>query len=121
MKDKELPPLPLGRRAANKQKAKMYSSETYAQLLEQENKQLRMHNNQLQGQVRNLEKSIAAESKHKRASLEQISGLEKELQRRDKAVGEIARIIIEEFDKYKQVVSYAGAYEDITVFSCFDD
>lgn len=120
-KNKQLPPLPLGRCAGNKPTAKMYSSETHAQLLEKENKQLRMHNNQLQGQVRSLEKAIATEREHKRASLERISRQGKELQRRDEVVGEIARVIVGEFDKYKRVVSHAGDYEDITVFSCFDD
>ncbi|KAL1850473.1 hypothetical protein Daus18300_012887 [Diaporthe australafricana] len=117
---KVLPPTPS---APGSQKTlSVYSPETYAQLLEQENQQLRLRNRQLQFELQSLETKVGAERAYKRESREQADKYSNELKHRDKLVGEIAETIVNEFQRYKRVVERKiEKGEEIKVYSRFDE
>lgn len=99
---------------------KIYSAETYATLLEQENEQLRLRNSQLQLRLQCLETKISTDREHQKARAELASKCSEEVKKRDKMVGEIAETIIQEFQRYKQTLRQAED-EEIKVYSAFDD
>ncbi|CAN8099330.1 unnamed protein product [Discula destructiva] len=99
---------------------KIYSAETYATLLEQENEQLHLRNNQLQLRLQCLETKISTDREHQKARTELASKCSEEVKKRDKMVGEITETIIQEFQRYKQTLRQAED-EEIKVYNAFDD
>lgn len=116
---KALPPTPLLDRDKSHDRAASYSAETYANLLEQENEQLRKRTQQLQLQVKSLETKVKAERTRRKANKEIQEHQGDELKRRDRIVGDIAETIINEFRRYKEMTEKSDR-EEITVFSQFD-
>lgn len=94
-------------------------SDTYAQLLEQENEQPRLKNQQLRLRIRCLETKVDADKEHRRASTQEADDA---LKIRDKLVGEIVETIISEFQRYKQIVAKdtEDCSAEITIYSQFD-
>lgn len=103
----------------------VYSSETYARLLEQENEQLRLKNHQLRQRLSCVESKPDVYNMQKHTRKEQAEGFGDALKRRDALVGEIAETIISAFQRYKQTIQEQGKEgEEIKVFnglSGFDD
>lgn len=100
----------------------VYSSETYARLLEQENEQLRLKNHQLQQRLSCLESKVNAYNVQKRARKEQAEGYSAAMKRRDELVGEIAETIIGGFQRYKQTIQEQSKNsEEIRIYNGFDD
>jgi hypothetical protein len=119
--EKKLPPTPFARRAESPRAAKTFSQETYAQLLEEENEQLRLRNQELQRMVKTLERRIGMGEEDKRLSTKEIERHGEALKRRDEMVAQIADSIISEFQHYKDVVAAEASTEEITVsYSTFD-
>lgn len=124
--NKTLPPTPspltntANSRNARIQQPTTYSSEMYAQLLEQENEQVRLKNQQLQLRIRCLETKVDADKEHRRASTQEANDA---LKCRDKLVGEIVETIISTFPRYKQIVATEtqDGSAEITIYSQFDD
>ncbi|KAJ0123524.1 hypothetical protein J7T55_011989 [Diaporthe amygdali] len=117
---KVLPPTPSA--LSPRKTLSVYSPETYAQLLEQENQQLRLKNKQLQLELQSLETKIGAETAYKREGEELADKYSDALKQRDKLVGEIAETIINEFQRYKRAVQQRSDNdEEIKVYSRFDE
>lgn len=98
----------------------VYSSETYAQLLEQENEQLRLKNKQLQLELDCLKSKIDIQDEQKKATQDRASQYTDALRRRDKIVAEMAETIMNEFQRYKHTVQSGKEGEEIKVYSRFD-
>ncbi|KUI65137.1 hypothetical protein VM1G_00662 [Cytospora mali] len=119
--NKMLPPVPSIRDFVTCDLTKVHNPETYAQLLEQENEQLRLRYQQLQLQLQNLEDTLNAQKERERLMKGQVDRYSKELKRRDKIIGEIAETIISEFQRYTQALEHNELGEEIHVYSSFDE
>lgn len=110
--DKALPqpPWDLGPRPS----AKTFSDSTYRDILEQENEQLRLLTRELQTQAEELQ----TREGDRRRSDEKATQLHEEIQRRDLLIADIAKVIIDKFQEYKDCTE--DRVEEITVYSCFD-
>lgn len=110
--DKALPrpPWDLGPRPS----AKTFSDDTYRDILEQENEQLRHLTRELQTQLKELQSREA----DRRWSDERALQLREEIRRRDSLIAEITKTIIDQFQKYKDCTEDNS--EEITIYSCFD-
>ena len=115
--EKQLPPTPLA--GAGTQLGEGGRPEdTYTRLLEHENAQLRVLNQSLLQQVKNLEGVIRQQCQNKTALQDKTERYSEELKRRDCVVAEIAETIISSFQQYKAVVSDP---EQESVYSQFED
>ena len=116
---KELPPTPLipstKRHLPN---INEYSPETYANLLEQENEQLRLRNQKLLDQVKRLDENLAVQRQYGMSLLEKIERYKAELGQRDNTIAEMAESIINVFQQYKTRISDP---EQESMYSQFDD
>lgn len=122
--NKVLPPTPpLDASAKSPNSAlPVYSTETYARLLEQENEQLRLKNHQLQTQISCLETKVDAYNLRKQTHKELAERYNSALDRRDELVSEIAETIIGEFQRYKQSVQkQAQNSEEIMIYNGIGD
>jgi len=102
--EKELPATPLAG-ARTQLGVGGRPTDTYTRLLEHENEQLRVLNQSLLQQVKNLERSIREQSQTKTALQDKTERYSEELKRRDCVVAEIAETIISSFQQYKAMVS----------------
>ncbi|KAK8070347.1 hypothetical protein PG994_006963 [Apiospora phragmitis] len=100
---------------------KTYSPDTYINLLEEENEQLRLRNQELVRQLRSLQGRLADETESRKDVSEKAGEYKAGLEKRDVLVGDIANAIIREFQRYKDVIS-ARPEEQIRVYyrSSFD-
>lgn len=96
-----------------------YSQETYAELLEQENQQLRLLNKEIQ--ALNAKDDRALESERQALSQERARHQE-EIRRRDKLIESIANTVLDVLDelgRYKDAIKEPEA-ENIKVYSKFE-
>lgn len=97
-----------------------YSQETYIQLLEQENQQLRLLNKELQA----LKAKDARASETERQTISQERArYEEEINRRDKFIEEISNTVLDVLDeikRYKDATKEEPGMENITVYSKFE-
>ncbi|KAI1122191.1 hypothetical protein F5Y10DRAFT_271327 [Nemania abortiva] len=113
---KNLPPLPNqdGRSSIKAEKA--FSVETYIQLLEDENEQLRLRNQELSQEVKALATQIQVEKGNRRLLMEDIQKHDRELEQRDNIVSGMANVILHEFQRYKEILETAKREkEEITI------
>ena len=114
--EKELPPTPLA--GLRTPRGAGRPTDTYTRLLEHENEQLRVLNQSLLQQVKNLERAIREQSQNKTALQDRTERYSEELKRRDCVVAEIAETIISSFQQYKAMVSDP---ERESVYSQFEE
>ncbi|KAI0526169.1 hypothetical protein F5B22DRAFT_641315 [Xylaria bambusicola] len=119
---KNLPPLPIqdGRSSIKAENA--FSAETYIQLLEDENEQLRLRNKELSQEVKALVTQIQAEKGNRKLLMEDIQKHDQELEQRDNIVSGMANVIVQEFQRYKEILESAKKEkEEITIgYSYFE-
>lgn len=118
--EKSLPALPSRRDGSIRPLAKAYSQETYTQLLEQENQQLRLLNQELQ--ALRAKEDLAVETE-RRVKLQERARYEEEIRRRDKFIEEISNTVLdvlEEIRRYKDANREMPDTEEISVYSQFE-
>jgi hypothetical protein len=115
--EKQLPPTPLAG-ARTEPGVGGRPADTYTRLLEHENAQLRVLNQSLLQQVKNLEGAIREQCQNKTALQDKTERYSEELKRRDCVVAEIAETIISSFRQYRAVVSDP---EQESVYSQFEE
>ncbi len=118
IRDKDLPALPCQPASPLRPVAKKFSENTYTQLLEAENEQLRLQNRELQRQLMALEGRHNMKTEHERMLDERMVRYVKDIKHQDALIQEISNII-DEFQRHKDVSKEASA-EEITVYSCFE-
>ncbi|KAK9444622.1 hypothetical protein VB005_01685 [Metarhizium brunneum] len=106
---KTLPPEPT--RQQDPEQLGSFSPETYIQLLEDENEQLRLRNQELIKQMRALEAKLAAEIQTKASLSENLKETKGEIRRRDETIANIAGRIVQEFQRYADSVQAQSVEE----------
>lgn len=81
-----------------------FSPETYIQLLEHENEQLRLRIQETITQMRALERKLAAEVKISTSLADNVKASKVEIKRRDETITSIAERIVQEFQRYTNSV-----------------
>ena len=116
--DKDLPTVPHELLWSSRPRAKQFSENTYIELLEGENEQLRLQNKELQRQIAILEGKNNIEVELKRKSEERVIRCDDAIRRRDKVIEEIAKAIASEFQRYKDLTNEITS-DDVIVYSHF--
>ncbi|KAI3339689.1 hypothetical protein F4824DRAFT_497817 [Ustulina deusta] len=119
---KTLPPLPNRDDRGSIKAEKAFSVETYIQLLEDENEQLRLRNQELSQEVKALVTQIQVEKGNRKLLMENIQNHDQELEQRDNIVSGMANVIVQEFQRYKEILESAKKEkEEITIgYSYFE-
>ena len=81
-----------------------FSPETYIQLLEHENEQLRLRVQEMVKQLRTAERKMAAEVKTTVSLNHDVKAMKAEIKRRDQTIADVAGRIVEEFQRYTDSV-----------------